>query len=395
MPLQDNMQIVSVDDHVIEHPRVWADRLPERYQASGPQIITTAEGNHTWKYEGQLFPYIGINAVAGREPKDFGAEPVRYEDMIPGCYEPKARIEDMDIDGVQAALSFPSFPGFGGGVFHRAKDKELAELCIKAWNDWQADEWCAYAPDRLIPMALLPVWDVDAAVKEVERMAAKGARTISFPDNPIPLGLPGFTNDYWTPLWDVCEETEMPVSLHFGSGGFVPGFPFSVATGTMGRSAEAMAESPVPYAIPTALFASNLMWSSVELLFSGQLQKHPKLQFILAEGGIGWFPYILERADYTWERHRWYQNIDKAAKPSELFQKHFWGCFIDDVHGLANLGDGYISADRVMLEVDYPHSDSNWPNSRKRAAEILADVSDEDCHKITELNARKILRFDR
>ncbi|MDP9820759.1 amidohydrolase family protein [Nocardioides massiliensis] len=396
MPLQDYMKIVSVDDHVIEHPRVWQDRLPAKYQASGPQIITTAEGNHTWKYEGQLFPYIGVNAVAGREPKDFGMEPVRYQDMIPGCYEPDARVKDMDLDGVHAALCFPSFPGFGGGVFHRAKDKELAELCIKAWNDWHIDEWCGAHPDRLIPLGILPVWDIDATVKEVERLADKGCRTISFPDNPIPLGLPGFHDDYWGPLWDVCEETDMPVSLHFGSGGFVPGFPFSTATGTTGRSAEAAKTTEVPYAVAITLFSSNLMWSSVELLFSGQLQKHPKLQFILAEGGIGWLPYVLERADYTWERHRWYQDIDRNTRPSDLFYEHFWGCFIDDVHGIKNLGDkpGEIRADRVMLEIDYPHSDSNWPNSRKRAAETLVDLPDEDCHKITELNARKILRFD-
>jgi len=388
------MKIVSVDDHVIEHPRVWRDRLPERYQGSCPQIITTPEGNHTWKYEGQLFPYIGVNAVAGRDPKDFGMEPVKYSDMIPGCYDPKARVADMDIDGVHGALCFPSFPGFAGGVFHRAKDKELAQLCIEAWNDWQIDEWCASAPDRLIPLGLLPVWDIDASVAEAKRLADKGCRTVSFPDNPIPLGLPSFRSDHWAPLWDVCGQTEMPVSLHFGSGGFVPGFAFTASTGAAGRSAEAANASETPYAVAITLFASNLMWSSVELLFSGQLQKHKGLQFILAEGGIGWFPYLLERADYAWQRHRWYQDIDKQTRPSELFYEHFWGCFIDDVHGLANLGGDGIRTDRVMLEIDYPHSDSNWPNSRKRAAETLADLPDEDCHKITELNARKILRLN-
>jgi predicted TIM-barrel fold metal-dependent hydrolase len=391
VPLQDYMKIVSVDDHVIEHPRVWTDRLPEKYKGSGPQIMETDKGHHVWKYEGAIFPYIGLNAVAGKEPKDFGMEPVRYEDMIPGCYEPVARVADMDVDGTHAALCFPSFPGFGGGVFQRAKDKELALLCVQAWNDWHIEEWCAAAPDRLIPLGILPVWDPLLAAKEIERLAGMGCRTVSFPDNPGPLGLPSLNHESWEPVWKVCEETQMPLSLHFGSGGFVPGFPFSTRTGTMGRSYDGPANDTA-FAVAISLFATNLMWTTSELLFSGVLQKHPQLQFLLSEGGIGWIPYVLERCDFTWEKHRYYQDIALDDRPSDLFRKHFWGCFIDDEHGLKNRHE--IGIDRIMLEIDYPHSDSNWPNSRKRAAEVLADVPDDEAHKICELNARKILRFD-
>jgi hypothetical protein len=161
VPLQDHHQIVSVDDHLVEHPRVWQDRLPERFREAGPRIVET-DGKHLWTYDGQIFPTIGLNAVAGKPPEEWGMDPVRYEDMIPGCYDPVARIADMDVDGVQAALCFPSFPGFGGSTFFRAKDKELALLCVKAWNDFYIDEWCATAPDRYIPLAILPTWDIDA-----------------------------------------------------------------------------------------------------------------------------------------------------------------------------------------------------------------------------------------
>ncbi|MCU1693771.1 MAG: amidohydrolase, partial [Frankiales bacterium] len=268
MPLQDHMKIVSVDDHVIEHPRVWSDRLPTKHLGSAPRIVETDKGHHVWVYEGTVFPYIGLNAVAGKSPEEFGMEPVRYEDMIPGCYEPDARVKDMDIDGTWAALCFPSFPGFGGGVFQRAKDKDLALLCIQAWNDWHIDEWCGSHPDRLIPLGILPVWDVELAAKEAQRIAAKGCRTVSFPDNPIPLGLPGFQGDHWSPLWNVLEETDMPVSLHFGSGGFVPGFPFTTRTGTVGRSYDGPAND-TPFAVAISLFATNLMWTTSEILFSG------------------------------------------------------------------------------------------------------------------------------
>ncbi|GGL12627.1 amidohydrolase [Nocardia jinanensis] len=385
MPLQDHHQIISVDDHVIEHPRVFQDRLPAKYRDNGPRIVENGTGDHIWVYDGVEYPNVGLNAVAGKEPKDFGMEPVRYEDMIPGCYDPLARVADMNIDGVQAAMCFPSFPGFGGGKFHRAKDKELALECVRAWNDFMLDEWCGSAPDRFIPLAILPTWDVELATAEAARTAAKGARTISFPDSPVPLGMPSFHTNYWDPLWDVCEQTDMPVSLHFGSSSFVPGFSHSAAP--------AGSDPGGPYVTAITLFACNLMWSAVDLIFSGTLQRHPRLKFSLAEGGIGWIPYILERADFSWERHRWYQDIDFDAKPSDLFARHFWGCFIDDTHGLANRHT--IGVDRIMLEIDYPHSDSHWPRSRKRAAEVLADVPDHETALIVEHTARTLFNFPR
>jgi predicted TIM-barrel fold metal-dependent hydrolase len=388
MPLREYHQIVSVDDHLIEHPRVWQDRLPQKHRAAGPRI-EEVEGKHLWHYDGQVYPTIGLNAVAGKPREEWGMDPVRYEDMIPGCYDPVARVQDMDLDGVQAALCFPSFPGFAGSTFFRAKDRELAQLCIQAWNDFYLDEWCPTAPDRFIPMGIIPFWDISAAVKEAERIAAKGARTISFPDSPVPFGLPSFHSDHWDSLWHVCSDTKMPISLHFGSGGFVPGFSF----GAQQLDPDSFARPDAPFVVAVALFSSNLMWTTVDLLFSGKLQQFPELQFSLAEGGIGWVPYVLERSDYSWDRHKYYQKIDFDTRPSDLFRQHFWGCFIDDEHGLANRHS--VGVERIMLEIDYPHSDSNWPNSRKRAGEVLANVPDDEAEMIVESNARRMLHFPR
>jgi predicted TIM-barrel fold metal-dependent hydrolase len=389
MPLQDHHQIVSVDDHLIEHPRVWQDRLPERFKEDGPQI-REVDGMHMWHYDGNVMPTIGLNAVAGKPREAWGLDPVRYEDMIPGCYDPAARVKDMDLDGEQSALCFPSFPGFAGSTFFRAKNRELALECVKAWNDFYIDEWCGTAPDRFVPMAILPFWDIEASVAEAERVIAKGARTISFPDSPVPAGLPSFHTPHWDPLWAVCSEAGVPLSLHFGSGAFVPGYSFAANA----MNTAAFKTTPeAPFAVAITLFSSNLMWTTVDLLFSGTLQRFPELQFSLAEGGIGWIPYILERADYTWDRHRYYQNIDFDSRPSDLFRQHFWGCFIDDEHGLANRHA--IGVDRITMEVDYPHSDSNWPNTRKRAAEVLADIPDHEVEMIVETNARRMLNFPR
>ena len=146
MPLQDHMQIISVDDHLIEHPRVFSDRLPAKYLAEGPRIVEDEKGRHIWHFEDKVFPYIGLNAVAGKTPEQYGLEPLRFDDMIPGCYDPVERVKDMDVDGVHAACCFPSFPGFGGRVFLNATDKDLAFASLQAWNDFSIDEWSGERP---------------------------------------------------------------------------------------------------------------------------------------------------------------------------------------------------------------------------------------------------------
>ena len=405
MPLQDHMQIISVDDHLIEHPRVFTDRLAAKYLEHGPRIVEDEQGRHIWHFEGKVYPYIGLNAVAGKSPQEYGMEPLRFDDMIPGCYDPVERIKDMDVDGIQAACCFPSFPGFGGRVFLNANDKDLAFACLQAWNDFSVDEWCATDRSRYVPLALLPLWDVDLCVAELKRVAAKGARVVSFPDSPAPLGLPSFHSDHWGPLWNAFEETGVVVSLHFGSGSFVPGFSASAKqlsptykggefqSVSLRTGGNAVKDDDAPTVCSFAVYATNLMWTAADLVFSGQLQKHPRLKFMLAEGGIGWFPYIAERMDQVWERHRYYQPIDFGTRPSDLLRKHFWGCYIQDDFGIKNRHE--IGIDRICVEIDYPHSDSNWPNSRKMIAATLADVPDEEAHRIVELNAREALNFPR
>ncbi|ETA04651.1 amidohydrolase family protein [Gordonia alkanivorans] len=381
MPLQDHMQLISTDDHLIEPANLWTDRLPRRFIEPGPRIIEKVMNDpnrpaHVWTMEGKIYPYIGLNAVAGKKPEEFGAEPVRFDDMLPGCYDPKARVIDMDIDGVQAALSFPSFPKFAGTIFLQAQDRELALLCVQAWNDYVLDEWCPTAPDRFIPLSILPLWDADLCVQEIHRVAAKGAKAISFPENPVPLGLPSFHTDHWDGVFSACEETGLPLCVHFGTSGKPP-----------------ITAEEAPMAVMIALFGCNSMYATADLLFSPVFHRHPKLKFALSEGGIGWVPYMLERIDATWEKHRFYQNVNQTVRPSDLFRKHMYGCFIEDDHGIANRH--LVGIDNITWECDYPHSDSNWPNSRKVVTEAMLDVPDEDVEKMVETNARKLFDFPR
>ncbi|MFA1546057.1 amidohydrolase family protein [Actinomadura chokoriensis] len=379
MPLQPWMKLLSTDDHLIEPPHVWSDRLPAALRDRGPVIVEQARAgggppSEVWRYEDRLYPTIGLNAVAGKRPEEFGIDPTRYDEMIPGCYDPRARLADMDIDGVWGALCFPSFPRFAGTVFLEGEDRELAHLCVLAWNDYILDEWCATAPDRFIPLIILPLWDVELCVAEIHRCAAKGAKAIAFPENPVPLGLPSFHTDHWDPVLSAAEETGMPLSMHFGTSGQAP-----------------ITAPEAPMAVMIALFGCNSMYATADLLFSPVFHKHPRLKVGLSEGGIGWMPYLLERIDTTWERHRFYQNVNQDVRPSELFAEHFHGCFIDDSFGIQ--ARHAIGIDNITWECDYPHSDSYWPKSRAVAAERLADVPDGEVHKIVELNTRRLYDF--
>jgi predicted TIM-barrel fold metal-dependent hydrolase len=374
MPLRDDMKLISTDDHVVEHPKVWSDRLPMRLRDVGPRIVEEG-GAQIWDFEGRRYPQIGLNAVAGRSREEYGLEPTRYDQMLPGCYDPRARVLDMDRDGVQAQLCFPSFPKFSGTVFLQDDDKELSLLCVRAYNDFILEEWCGAAPSRLIPLVILPLWDVGLAAAEIERCAALGAKAVSFVENPAPLGLPSFHTDAWDPVFAAAQEADLPLCMHFGSSGQSP------------KTAD-----DAPFPVTIALFGCNSMYTTADLLFSPVFHKFPSLKVALSEGGIGWVPYMLERIDYTWDRHRYYSNIDQTTRPSDLFRTHIWGCFIDDVTGVKNRQD--IGVDRITWECDYPHSDSNWPNSRSRVAEMLAHVPDDEVHRIVELNARELLCFD-
>ncbi len=373
--LPSDAQLVSVDDHVIEHPQVWQDRLSAKHREAGPTIIEADGGRQLWRFENKQLPNIGLNAVAGKDPKDFGLDPVRYDEMLPGCYDVKRRLEDMDTDGVHAQMCFPSFPGFAGSTFLAAADKELSLACVQAWNDFILGEWCAAAPDRFIPMVIVPLWDPVAAAKEIQRTAARGAKAVSFSEAPQNLGLPSYHSDHWDPFLAACQDADMPVCLHFGTGG-----------------APAVAPD-ANFAIAIALFGMNSQFATIDLLLSRVFHTFPRLRVALSEGGIGWMPYVLERTDYTWERHRWYTGVNTAVRPSDLFRDHIFGCFIADEAGV-EMRD-LIGVDNIMWEGDYPHSDSNFPSSRTKLDGVLASVPDGDARKIAELNARRVFNFPR
>ena len=369
------LKLFSVDDHIVEPADVWTKRLPKKYQEKGPHVIE-AEGRQFWVFEDQRSATMGLNAVAGKAPEDWGTDPVRFTDLIPGCYNAAARADDFRADGIVGSVLFPSLPGFGGRVFFEMKDKELADLCVRAYNDFVIDEWCAAAPDIFVPTIILQLWDPELAAAEIRRCAERGARAVSFPENPAYLKLPSLHTDHWDPVFHAFEETGLVCSMHLGSSGHIP-MPtpdshFSVA----------ITAAPAVVGIETI----------TDMLFGTLPRRFPDVQFVMTEGGVGYIPYVLERADFVWGKHRFWAPFGDV-KPSEIFHRQFAVCAVNEAFGLSREAIDLIGIDNILWESDYPHSETTWPSSQRDAARVLGHLKADEIDKITYQNAERIFNF--
>ncbi|MDX1511298.1 MAG: amidohydrolase family protein [Nitriliruptorales bacterium] len=372
----EDLILVSVDDHVVEPPNMFDNHLPDKWKDKAPVFLTKDDGTQVWRYEGAEIPNIGLNAVAGRPPEEWGMEPASLEEIREGCYDPDKRVLDMNLNGTLGSMSFPSFVQFCGQLFSRTEDKEQALAMVQAYNDWHIDEWAGSHPERFIPLAIPPIWDAETMAGEIRRVAAKGCRAMTFSENPSKLGWPSFHSDAWDPMWQAASEEGVVLCLHIGSSSSVP-----------------FTAPDAPIDVLVHMTPMNSMLAGSDLLWSPVLRKFPDLKFALSEGGIGWVPYFLERADYTYQHHSPWTGQDFGDKlPSQVFLEHVWVCFIDDGNGI-DFRDK-IGVDNIMWECDYPHSDSSWPQSPELAAKQLAGVSKQDTDQITHLNAMKLFDWD-
>jgi predicted TIM-barrel fold metal-dependent hydrolase len=370
--------VVSVDDHLIEPPDLFVGRMPAAVADRAPEVVTFPNGSQAWSFDGGLFPNIGLNAVVGRSRDEWTMDPARFDEMRPGCWDIDARIRDMDLGGIAASLCFPSLiAGFAGTVFSKCSDPALGLACVQAWNDWHHEVWAGTHPGRIIPLQIPWLADPAIAAAEVERNAERGFRAVSFVENPAHLGLPSVHTEHWDPFLRACEETETVVCLHTASGAWTA------------------ATSPgAPLELYTTLFTVNALAAAADWLWARVPLRFPELRISLAEGGIGWVPMLLDRLDYVMEHSAtggdgtW----DGDLTPSEALCRSFWFCTIDDP---STLGARHrIGVDHIMVEVDYPHADSSWPDTQALLADRLGALPDDEVRMITHKNACRLFRWE-
>jgi predicted TIM-barrel fold metal-dependent hydrolase len=365
--------IISVDDHVVEPPHLFEGRLPAALQDRAPHIIETSRGHQVWEFEGQRYTQVGMNAVAGRRPESVKLEPFRFDQMRPGCYDVDARVHDMDINGVWASLNFPSqITGFCGSVFFGINDRDLGAACVRAWNDWLFDEWYTPHPTRIVPLGIAYLADPQLAVDEIRRNAARGFRSVTFPERPHAIGLPSlWDRAHWDPIIKACVETDTVISLHVGSAGL----------------------HDMPPDAPRAQLASTLfgqlsLTACAEWLWSEYPLHNPELKIALSEGGIGWVAMLLDRLDYIVDHSSC--GAGWPERPSEVLRRNFWFCTLEDRSTIDTRHR--IGVENIMVEVDYPHGDTTWPDTQAVIAEQWGHIPADELRALCCENAARLYR---
>lgn len=386
-------RIISVDDHVMEPPDLWTSRAPASIKDRVPRMVRSdelftwkhgkasktstkakpGEECDLWEYENYKFPLYQALAAAGTNVADIDNGPITYEAMRPGVKFQKERIADMLSNHVDAAACFPNtLPRFCGQTFAERTDREIALWSLRAYNDWLIEDWCGgEGQGRLIPVTVAPLWDVELAVQEVHRCAAKGSFALSFSENPTMLGLPSVYTGYWDPLFRACAETGTTLCIHVGSSSHVHS-----------------TSEDAPFILGSTMAYVASMGSLMDFIYSGLLERIPELKVMWSEGQAGWLPYLIEQADKFWSHrgdNQFGSNLPNP--PSSYLPGRVYLCIYDDDTALRERN--IIGMDQLCYETDYPHADGSFPHTLNDVEKFVtnAGLSETETYKLLRGNA--------
>lgn len=359
-------RVISADSHVAEPGDLWLRYTPESFHARAPRLVSL-ETHDVWTGEGMPPLNAGMIAPAGRRSEELTSLG-RYADGRAGGWDPHARLKDMQLDGVDAEVLYPT----AAIRLFRHDDVAYQDRCFRAYNRWLAD-YCSAYPDRLRGLALVTVQDLALGIdqmREGKALGLAGAIIAISPDEDKP-----YSDPRYDPLWSAAEELDMPLSLHIQAGRRDPL-----------RENWLVNYATTPYWVQRSI---------AQLIFGGVFERHPRLQIISAESDIGWIPNFLERMDHAYRRHRFHTGglgYRADVLPSEFFRRHVKATFINDRAGL--LVRELAGVENLMWSSDYPHSDSTWPHSQEAIATQFAGILETDRQQIVAGNAARLYHFD-
>ncbi len=361
-------RIIDADAHVNSPRDLYASRVPQRFRERAPRIVSLDDWD-AWQVDGgPPTPLTVLGSAAGKTPEQLAERKlIRFEEMRPGCHDPKARLADLDLDGIDAQVLY------GDGAAG-ARDPELSIVLVRAYNDWLA-EFCAVAPERYVGLAVVPTHDPTEAVKEAERTAdVPGLRGLF-------LGVEGanfpITDVSYDRFWATAAEQGRPVALHIGASRQTDksrSYSASTAPGTL--------ETWVSTA-PMSIAESIAM-----LIFGGTLERHPELRIVIAEGSIGWLAYFIERMDNVMEKQGRWAGSTLPERPSHYFHRQILATFEEDLAGMRTYD--LVGSGNIMWSSDYPHSDTTWPHSQRAIEAHFGSLPDADRRAMTCENAGRL-----
>jgi predicted TIM-barrel fold metal-dependent hydrolase len=406
----EKYKVIDVDTHVSEPEDVWTsrvsvkkwgDKVPHvvpyeelaKYNTSAPPAMgaprsTYKPGERVWIFGGEPAWGVAMVAMTGWT-EAFPSHPLNLEDAHAGAHLTGPRLKYMDEQGIYAQVVFPNVGGFGSGRFVQLREPELMYDCVKAYNDFLV-EWCSADKNRLIPLAAMPFWDVDLCVQEIHRVAKAGHRGIVWGGHTESYGLPRCPDLHWEPVWHAAEDLGMSINFHIdGSSArfeFWPGYE--------GRPGTRLTRH-----IPTSMLDN--MGHITDMILGGVTHRHPNLQIIAVESGVGWIPFVLEMLDWMWHEQRSFlENPDWELTPSEYFKRQCYGCFWAEAYSASAAITAY--PDNCLFETDFPHPVSLTPSgvpgfgatAREHVAKNFSHLPEDVLRKVLHGNAARIYHLD-
>ena len=373
-------QVVDSDGHVVEPDRVWKEYAEPAYRdrldqpGGGVQMLgmleaypeAAASGPGSRLGEGEVW-------TEGLETAESWDEESRTKMLRPGGYDPGARLVDMDADGIDAAVLYPT------SMLTWVADAELFGAACRAYNNWLRD-YCAAGAGRLYGVALVPLQDVAAAVAEMRRCVEE-LGFVAVMLRPAPYrGDKKLNHPDYDPFWRAAAELDCPIGIHPSPHGDMPN-----ACRLLGL-AEGVTDPMVGLALRQGLTnAFDLQMAVAHFVLGGICERHPGLRVAFLEGTGGWIAPMLERFDHQFEI---FGSPDQKTRPSELFLRQCVISFDPDECALAFTAER-LGAERILWASDYPHPDAKIPGVVGELEEAIASLSPEDRAEVRGASARR------
>jgi len=385
MELKDplaGLKIIDVDTHLSEPPDLWTSRAPAGWRDRLPQMAMV-DGERRWVIDGdKILGLRGAASVIRKDGvKDHGQafHTWNVDQVHPGCSNTKARVEYMDQEGIWAQVVYPNVMGFGGQKGMQV-DPELRLMSVKIYNDALA-EMQEESGQRLFGMALLPWWDIKESLAEIERCRAMGIRGVNTNSDPHKSGFPDLGERHWDPIWEMCQDLDLPVNFHIGASDDSMSWVGDSPWPSIPSGGKLAIGSAMMY-VSNARVLGNLIYSLVP-------ERFPKIKFVSVESGMGWIPFMMQALDYQLGETAEDVSRHMSMKPSEYFKRNFYACFWFENQDLDRLIRD-VGVDNCMFETDFPHPTCLYPDSLGYARRALADVDPEIVRKVVCGTASKL-----
>ena len=390
LELAEGLRVVDADSHMTERHDLFTRRAPKGYEERVPHV-EQIDGIDTWVIEGTAFGKAGSGGTIDHDGKKHPFQASqggtwRIGDVHPAAWDPTERLILNDQLGIDSQVLFPNSMGIGGqNLANSIEDPVLLRLCVELYNDAMA-EVQEQSGNRLLPMPIMPAWDIQASVREAQRCADMGYRGVNMTADPQDSGAPDLGDPAWDPFWEVCAGLDLPVHFHIGAS--------QTALTYFGTTFWPSQDDYVKPAIGGASLFQNNSRLLLNSAYSGMFDRHPNLKMVSVESGIGWVPFMLEAMDYELEENapEWFHKLQKL--PSRYFTDNWYATFwFETGRGdLQHLVDA-VGEDNIMFETDFPHPTCLHPSPLELVHDKIAALRPETQRKIMGENAVKLYRL--